>query len=181
MTDKLPTEIVICPSGDQVWSIDNATPELAYVLKHNNPDYHVIPKADVDGDVMGALNLLGAYISDLEYLIHDEYDDLILSEKDFDDFNANIILNKIRNALIAQSDQRNVIGIEELPDDEFQMIMDSEIPDPDMVTIPRKVLEGRLNKFDGVSESPECACVNCRFKQGQNQAINEVLNYKEGG
>lgn len=92
-----------------------------YTLVHNNPDYHVIKKSDVDGDALEALKTLEfCYESHIE----DTLDEMLIDEDD------TLALMKecretIRNALIAQSD-------------------------PDIVRIPRKVLGGMKVELNGM-------------------------------
>lgn len=79
-----------------------------YTLVHNNPEYHVIKKSDVDGDVIGALDKVFHYLGYTSWKVSDE------KQKD-----VFIALKSIRNSLIAQFD-------------------------PEIVRIPRKVLERLL-------------------------------------
>lgn len=124
MSDKMPTNIYIghvsrskgrvhvggCSADNQP---DWVKKDPEYTLKHNNPDYHVIKKSDVDGDVMGALDKVFHYLGYTSWNVTDE--------KHKDVF---VALKTIRNALIAQCTGRHECR-----------------SDIDIVRIPRKVLE----------------------------------------
>lgn len=143
MTDNMPTNIWAGRDNKGTYWLDHAYGVSEYTLVHNNPDYHVIKKSDVNGDVnCDAINdALGA--------LQDIKQSLMLSHIYDDDEGK--WLKTIRNALIAQSD-------------------------PDIVRIPRKVLEGMkvwIEQYD--TWTPSIA-----HDEGYNQAINNVLNYKEG-
>jgi hypothetical protein len=143
------------PEHDQVSGLSNATRPKA--------DGVISSKDSIGGDVMGALKLYDRMIDFIENVVTRHS-----GSWNINDFGSKSELKTIRNALIAQYapiSPRGEIG---------------------MVTIPRKVLEGMINYaeictdylFDagyvGKSESLGLKCKAAR------QAINEVLNYKEG-
>lgn len=141
MKDKMPAQITVNVHQNResgTWELNktkwvDGAETYDYVLRDNNPDYHVIKKSDVDVDVMGALDKVFHYLGYTSWNVSED--------KHKDCF---IALKTIRKAIIAQSD-------------------------PDIVRIPRKVLEDMLKKTD----EPQ-------WDRHHNQAINAVLNYKEG-
>jgi hypothetical protein len=90
MIDEMPTNIwaLDCENegGWRIWfnTPSKSLPVNEYTLVHNNPDYHVIKKSDVDGDVMRALDRCHNFMTEETYQL-------------------------IRNALIAQSDPDTVM------------------------------------------------------------------------
>lgn len=127
-----------------------------YTRVHDNPDYHVIKKSDVDEDVMGALTVgdIETMQGMIKFCIDNGYrmgmhqgvrydGSLRNSTKRMLAFAEIEDAKTIRKTLIAQSD-------------------------PDIVRIPRTVLAGMKwsgNEYDAAI---------------RNNTINDVLNYKEG-
>lgn len=174
----MPTNIWACVQSDGVNHWVGQYPvwggSTEYTLVHNNPEYHVVPKSDVHGDVMGRIDRC-------INLVKDGYLACLVKED----------MHIIRNALIAQSKPPIVDGDVRFcfEKDTFFMVdkksfheMNNALiaqSDPDIVRIPRKVLEGMLVELD----EEECDSIYCDLNyecdKARNQVINNVLNYKE--
>jgi len=128
-----------------------------YTLVHNNPDYHVIKKSDVDGDVY-MMDILQV----LERIEHAcSYPAYLSTDYSFDGD-----IEILRNALIAQSATDTVT----IPRKVLEDVMDS--------------LE-QADNYDidwakGTGENMQVMYDQIYIALKKLKPINEVLNYKEG-
>lgn len=149
MSDKMPTNIYIghvsrskgrvhvggCSADNQP---DWVKKDPEYTLVHNNPDYHVIKKSDVDGDLLAYWNMILDAVNDLE----------CAEDTTIEQVHNNMPIKKaketIRNALIAKSDPdkvtipRNVL--------ERMIIDNSEFDGNQYVSTASKMFDHGFNK-----------------------------------
>ena len=84
--------------------------ETEYTLVHDNPEYYVIPKSAIDGDVMGALQAIEYCLNILENSkIYDEDFGIWSSGSSSNPRITSKTLKVLRNALIARSDPDTIV------------------------------------------------------------------------
>jgi hypothetical protein len=180
MTDKMPTNIWAGRDTKGTYWLDHEYSVPQYTLVHNNPDYHIIPKADVDGDKKiivyyndEQLNgLICVFGSSVHYIKSEQLPDYNVDGDVMGAFEhlvdcldgcmAEHELNLIRNALIAQSAPISPRG------------------ENGMVTIPISLandIMGCLESYNSIQWNEGC--------EGDNYSdtiseFEQVLNYKEG-
>jgi hypothetical protein len=175
MTDNMPSEIYASREGARYsgfWGIllDWVKPQdkTEYVKKHNNPDYYIVKKSDVQGDVLEALDILDDDTKD-----HEEH---IITGRQ---------IKTIRNALIAQQQEieylKNTLDSYMLDWVLNEKTGDWQLKKSEKVIIPRETVADwekifiEIANLAWLKKHPKAEKSADKIRE----EIKEILNYKK--